>query len=263
MKAGAVMSSIILETMLVIFIYFLCFFIVGTLIKNNSIVDIGWGLGFVIVAWFTTLRTVNFYLPNIIVTVLITIWGLRLFYHIIKRNLGKKEDFRYANWRKEWGKLVIPRAFLQVYMLQGVFMFIVALPIILLNNEPFSKLTLIGVVGIIIWIIGFYFESVGDYQLKIFKANPENKGKIMDQGLWSYTRHPNYFGEATMWWGLGIISFFSGSSILVFLSPITITYLLLFVSGVPMLEKSFANRPGYKEYAQKTPVFFPWFPKKD
>ncbi len=256
------MSPLIWQTILVIFIYFLIFFVIGTVIKNNSIVDIGWGLGFVVVAWFTTLRSGNFYLPNIILTLLITIWGLRLFYHIIKRNIGKPEDFRYANWRKEWGKLVIPRAFLQVYMLQGVFMFTVALPIILLNIEPFSKLTLFGVLGIIIWIIGFYFESVGDYQLKIFKSNPENKGKIMDQGLWGYTRHPNYFGEATMWWGIGILAVSSGASILSFISPIVITYLLLFVSGVPMLEKSFANRPGYKQYADRTPVFFPWFPKK-
>ena len=256
------MSALIQQTILVIFIYFLGFFTIGTLIKNNSIVDIGWGLGFVVVSWFTTLRSGNFYLANIILTLLITIWGLRLFYHIIKRNIGKPEDFRYANWRKEWGKLVIPRAFLQVYMLQGVFMFVVALPIILLNNEPYSKLTIFGVIGIIVWIIGFYFESLGDYQLKMFKSNPQNKGKILDSGLWSYTRHPNYFGEATMWWGIAILAFSSGASIFVFISPITITYLLLFVSGVPMLEKSFAKRPGYKEYADKTPVFFPWFPKK-
>ncbi|MBP2026753.1 steroid 5-alpha reductase family enzyme [Acetoanaerobium pronyense] len=252
----------ILESIIVIFIYFLCFFIVGTYIKNNSIVDMGWGIGFVIVAWYTTLRTLNLYTSNLVITILITIWGLRLFYHIIKRNWGKPEDFRYANWRKEWGKLVIPRAFLQIYMLQGVFMFIVALPIILLNSENQSTFTIFGFVGLLIWTIGFFFESVGDYQLKVFKSNPENKGKIMDQGLWKYSRHPNYFGEATMWWGIAVIAFSSGASIASFISPITITYLLLFVSGVPMLEKSFAKRPGYKEYKEVTPVFFPWFPKK-
>lgn len=256
------MSALIQQTIFVIFIYFLGFFTIGTLIKNNSIVDIGWGLGFVVISWFTTLRSGNFYIANIILTILITIWGLRLFYHIIKRNVGKPEDFRYANWRREWGKSVVPRAFLQVYMLQGVFMFVVALPVILLNNESYSTLNIFGILGIIVWIIGFYFESVGDYQLKKFKSNLENKGKLMDQGLWGYTRHPNYFGEATMWWGIAIIAVSSGSNLLAFISPMTITYLLLFVSGVPMLEKSFANRPGYNEYAEKTPVFFPWFPKK-
>lgn len=257
------MDAIITESLLVLFIYFFLFFLVGTLIKNNSIVDMGWGIGFVILAWFTTLRSDNVGGANLLITILISIWGLRLFYHIMKRNLGKGEDFRYANWRKEWGKWVIPRAFFQVYMLQGVFMFIVALPVILINTrETPGSISLFSLVGLLIWLIGFFFESVGDYQLKKFKEDPKNKGKIMRSGLWKYTRHPNYFGEATMWWGLGVIALSAGSSIAVFVSPIVITYLLLFVSGVPMLEKSFAKRPGYQEYKEVTPKFFPWFPKE-
>lgn len=257
------MNQLIIETIIVLFVYFFLFFMVGTLIKNNSIVDMGWGIGFVILAWFTTLRSGNFGGANLLITVLISIWGIRLFYHIMKRNWGKEEDFRYQKWRKEWGKWVIPRAFLQVYMLQGLFMFIVALPVILINTQDTpGEIALFSIVGLVIWVIGFFFESVGDYQLKKFKEDPANKGKLIRSGLWRYTRHPNYFGEATMWWGLAIIGISAGASIAVFISPIVITYLLLFVSGVPMLEKSFAKRPGFEDYKATTSKFFPWFPKK-
>ncbi len=257
------MSQLIIEVIILLFVYFLLFFVVGTIIKNNSIVDIGWGIGFVILAWYTTLRSGNLGGANLLITLLISIWGIRLFYHIIKRNLGKGEDPRYAKWREEWGKWVVPRAFFQVYMLQGVFMFVVSLPVILINHrETPADITVFSILGLAIWGIGFFFESVGDYQLKKFKENPENKGKIMKSGLWKYTRHPNYFGEATMWWGIAIIAVSVGTSIAVFASPIVITYLLLYVSGVPMLEKKFEKRPGFQEYKEKTPKFFPWFPKK-
>lgn len=255
------MYSLLLETITLVFVYFLIFFIVGTLIKNNSIVDMGWGIGFVIVAWFTLFRGGNFNNPNLLVTLLVTIWGTRLFYHIVKRNWKKPEDFRYATWRKEWGKWLIPRAFLQVYMLQGVFMLLVSSSVIFLNGGA-GFVTVYSVIGAVIWVIGFYFEAVGDYQLEQFKKNKSNKGKILDTGLWKYTRHPNYFGEATMWWGIGILAWGSGATAFSFISPIVITFLLLFVSGVPMLEKAFANRPGYEEYKAKTSIFIPLPPKK-
>ena len=159
-------------------LYFFIFFIAGTIKKNNSIVDIGWGLGFVITAWFTLFISRSFFVSNIIITLAVTIWGMRLFIHIMRRNLGKGEDFRYAAWRKEWGKWVIPRAFLQVYMLQGLFMLTVASPFILLNSMESSEFTWITALGAVIWMIGFFFESVGDYQLEQFKKNPANKGTI-------------------------------------------------------------------------------------
>lgn len=249
-----------------IFAYFLIFFLVATAIKNNSIVDIGWGIGFVLVAWFLQLQS-SFFIPQILITILTSIWGIRLFYHILKRNHGKAEDFRYAKWREEWGVWVVPRAFLQVFMTQGVFMYIVSLSAILSfvksnNGDPLSFSLPILVIGALIWLLGFYFEAVGDYQLKKFITNPVNKGKIMDKGLWSYTRHPNYFGEATMWWGMFIIAMSGGASWFAVLSPLTITFLLLFVSGVPLLEKSMKKNPGFAEYALKTSIFIPWFPKK-
>ncbi|MHB8127553.1 MAG: DUF1295 domain-containing protein [Mobilitalea sp.] len=251
-----------MEVVLLILCYFIVFFIVGTLIKNNSTVDIGWGIGFVIVAWFVLLRDPQILLGQFILTLLITLWGLRLFYYIAIRNFGKKEDFRYAVMRKAWGKWVIPRAFLQVYLLQGVFLYVISLSVILVSRESSRTDLPLLILGIIVWLVGFYFEAVGDYQLKVFISKPENKGKIMMTGLWRYTRHPNYFGEATMWWGIYLLAFSSGASLLALLSPITITLLLVFVSGIPLLEKSMKKKPGFDEYARRTNIFLPWFPKK-
>lgn len=251
---------------LIILVYFLLFFIVATIIKDNSIVDMGWGIGFVLVAWVVYL-TSPYTLPLALVTVFTSIWGIRLFYHILKRNHKNGEDFRYRKWREEWGKFVVPRAFLQVFMTQGLFMYLISLSTILLGTRlnhdvPTEMNFFILLLGGLIWGIGFYFEALGDYQLKCFVREKENKGKIMDRGLWKYSRHPNYFGEATMWWGIFLVALSGGASPLALISPVTITLLLLFVSGVPLLEKAMKERPGYAEYAAKTSVFFPWFPKK-
>ena len=252
-----------IESIVFIGIYFMIFFIFGTIQKNNSIVDQAWGIGFVLVAFFNLLRLETFQLTHLLVVGLISLWGLRLFFHIFKRNHKKAEDFRYAKWREEWGKWVVPRAFLQVYMLQGLFMWVIALPaIILLNTVNDINSSILWLIGVIVWLWGYYFEVVGDAQLKKYKSNPANKGKIMTQGLWQYTRHPNYYGEATMWWGIWLLCISSGVGLWTVVGPLTITFLLLFVSGVPMLEKAMANREGFAEYAARTNRFFPWFPKK-
>lgn len=253
---------VILKALIVIAVYYSILFFIGTEKKNNSIVDIAWGLGFVIIAWYSLLESKNYFLPNIIACILVTIWGMRLSIHIFRRNKGKPEDFRYAKWREQWGKYVIIRSFLQVYLLQGLFLFIVCSPVIFLNATYNINPNSVYLIGVVIWMIGFYFEVIGDYQLEQFKKDSKNKGKILDTGLWRYTRHPNYFGEATMWWGIGILSFLSGTGYIALIGPITITYMLLFVSGVPMLEKSFEKRPGYKEYKDRTSIFFPLPPKK-
>ncbi|MDD3213093.1 MAG: DUF1295 domain-containing protein [Eubacteriales bacterium] len=247
---------------IVIFCYFFGLFLLGTIRHNNSIVDIGWGIGFVIVAWIMLPLRLPTNLTQVTITLLITLWGVRLFTHIYRRNHRKPEDFRYAAFRKAWGRWVVPRAFLQVYMLQGVLMYLIALPVILHTPGQFYTNGWVYGAGMLVFAVGFLFESVGDAQLAAFLRDPAHKGKIMDSGLWRYTRHPNYFGEATMWWGMAVIAVSGGIAPWVFVSPITITLLLLFVSGVPMLEKNMKDRPGYAEYARRTSVFFPWFPKK-
>ena len=247
---------------LIIFVYFTAFFIIGTALRNNSIVDIGWGPGFVLTAWILYLFESPKNLPYLLMTLMITAWGVRLYLHIAKRNAGKGEDFRYANFRKAWGKWVVPRAFLQVYMLQGVFMFVISLPVIVKPDvQPQVSVPLL-LIGLILFAAGFLFEAVGDHQLRQFVTNPENKGKLMTHGLWQYTRHPNYFGEAVLWWGVFFVGLSGGVTVLSIVSPVTITLLLLFVSGVPLLEKAMKNRPGYAEYAAKTSVFIPWFPRR-
>lgn len=251
----------ILETLLVVFIYFFAFFILGTAIKNNSIVDQAWGIGFVLIAVYSMLRLGNYGPISLLITLLVALWGLRLFYHIMKRNFGKPEDFRYAQWRKDWGKTVVIRSFFQVYMLQGALMMLIAFPVVLTHEQANQSITAWTLIGVAIWLIGYFFEVVGDAQLRAFKQNSDNKGKLMTTGLWAYTRHPNYFGEAVMWWGIFIIALSAGASLISIISPIAITYLLVFVSGVPLLEKAMVGRPGFEEYANRTNKFIPWLPK--
>ena len=252
-----------MDVIYVILVYFTLFFIIGTMIKNNSIVDIGWGIGFVIVAWYVYLTDTSTNIGQLLMTFFISIWGLRLFYYIAKRNIGKPEDFRYVAFRKAWGKWVIPRSFLQVYLLQGFFLTLISISVILVSRINCIVEPMVLVPGILVWIIGFLFEAIGDYQLTLFLSNPNNKGKLMTTGLWNYTRHPNYFGEATMWWGIFLLAIASGASFLSIISPLTITLLLLFVSGVPLLEKSMKKKPGFEVYSKRTRIFFPWFPKKN
>lgn len=250
------------EVVILVLIYFSLFFIVGTVIRNNSIVDFGWGIGFVLISLFSMWRANYWDFLALLTTTLIAFWGLRLFGHIFKRNHGQPEDFRYANWRKAWGKWVIPRSFLQVYMLQGIFMLTIAYPIVWIHESDQRQWTGLATLGLSLWLLGYAFEVIGDAQLKAFKSNPANKGKLMTRGLWRYTRHPNYFGEATLWWGVAFIAYAVTQNLFVFFSPLVITILVRFVSGVPMLEKSMKKREGFEDYAQQTNAFFPWFVKK-
>ncbi|MBU3161182.1 DUF1295 domain-containing protein [Clostridium frigoris] len=254
--------NIYAQSTILVFIYMSIFFIIAQMIKNNSIVDMGWGLGFVLISIYTLFIGGNYNLRAVIVTALVFVWGIRLFYHILKRNLGKPEDFRYVAFRRNWGRWVMPRAFLQVFMLQGAIMLVIAYPIIMNNATSKGSLGILEFVGIVIWIVGFIFEALGDKQLKNFIADKKNKGHIMKRGLWKFTRHPNYFGEATMWWGIFIITLSSKSGIIGIISPIIITLLLLYVSGVPMLEKHYKDNKEFEAYAKITSKFIPWFPKR-
>lgn len=257
-------------TGVIILSYFMIFFVVATIIKNNSIVDIGWGLGFVLTAWILMI-IYGFSIEKLIVNVLVSFWGLRLFYYILRRNVFKAEDFRYKAWREAWGKWVIPRAFFQVFLLQGLFMYVVGISVFYVNLFGFEQglqLSTLGYVsliaGLVLWVIGYVFEVVGDRQLKMHIKNPNKEQRLMTKGLWQYTRHPNYFGEAVIWWGMALIALSGGGSlsVIVLISPVVITFLLRFVSGVPMLERKMSKSEGWDEYAKKTNAFIPWFPKK-
>lgn len=196
-----------------------------------------------------------------LVGILISIWGFRLAWHIHARNKGKAEDYRYLAWRKEWGKWFYIRSYFQVYFLQGAFLLLIVLPVLLINKNTGSSLGLLDLVGVMVWLLGFYFETVGDAQLARFINNPVNKGKIMQDGLWTYTRHPNYFGEVTQWWGLWLLSLSVPSGWIGVIGPVTITFLILKVSGIPMLEKKMEDNPAFAEYKRRTSVFIP-LPRK-
>jgi len=255
-----------------IFAYFTILYLIGEKSKNYSIVDIGWGAGFVLVAIVAAI--IQFLLKAtlsstaIVVVILTAIWGVRLSSHIYRRNHGKPEDFRYVAMRERYAKMKFPRlaAYARIFLTQAVFMTLISIVILLAVSQApltnaFWHYGILGF-GAFLWIVGFLFESVGDTQLAAFIKNPDNRGKIMDRGLWRYTRHPNYFGESLMWIGVGVATISVNFGYIGLISPLVITWLLVFVSGVPLLEKEMMKRPGFAEYASKTPIFFPWFPKK-
>lgn len=224
-------------------------------IKDSSIVDIFWGTGFTIVAWVYFASSEGFTSRNLLLATLVTIWGLRLSLHIFRRNHGQPEDFRYQAWRKAHGSRWWWWSWFQVFALQGVILWIVSLPLFATMRSGLANWTLFDGMGMVFWVIGFLFEAGGDYQLARFKANPMNKGKLLTTGFWALTRHPNYFGDAMVWWGHYAFALPGGWWTIV--SPALMTFLLLRVSGVSMLEKSLKARPGYENYMQNTPAFFP------
>jgi steroid 5-alpha reductase family enzyme len=233
-------------------------------LKNSSIVDVFWGSGFVIATWVAFLLTPDgFTGRRLLLNVLVTIWGLRLSLHILTRNWGKPEDFRYQAWRREAGAAWWWRSYLRVFLLQGVILWIVAAPLVAaqVGKQP-SSLTPLDYLAAPVWLVGFFFEAVSDWQLVRFRADPTNKGKVLQTGVWRYTRHPNYFGDATQWWAYYLIAAAAGGFWTI-CSPILMTVLLFRVSGVALLEKTLTTtRPGYQEYMESTSAFVPWFPRR-
>ncbi len=252
---------------LLIFLYFTTFFMVATIKKNNSIVDIGWGLGFVFIAIFSLIYAFitnhDVTLTQVLISTLVTLWALRLFIYISIRNCNKPEDFRYQSMRKKWGKNhPLLQAYFKVFLFQGLIMSIVAtviyIPYTTSEEAPIAFL----IVGTLLFLFGLLFESIADYQLREFLKVKSEKNPIMNTGLWRYTRHPNYFGETLIWWSLLLIILPLPFGILSIISPILMTLLLRFVSGVPLLEKKYEKNPYFQEYARKTSIFFPLPPKK-
>jgi steroid 5-alpha reductase family enzyme len=246
---------------LVLFTYMSLWFIASLLKKRNDVADVAWGLGFVLMAWVSFFLAGDFGIRGLGVCLLVSIWGLRLAWHIHSRNKGKAEDYRYLAWRKEWGKWFLLRSYAQVYLLQGTLLLLVVSPVVLINRHAGSSLGFLDLLGVLIWMAGFFFEVVGDAQLARFIKNPDNKGKLMQSGLWAYTRHPNYFGEVSLWWGLWLIAISVPNGWMGIIGPLTITILILKVSGIPMLEKKMAEHPDFSEYKKRVSVFFPLPPK--
>lgn len=244
-------------TALIIWFYFSIIFIVASKLKNNSIVDIGWGPGFVVAIWSGYYFSKNI---SLLLPLMITTWGMRLFIHIAIRNIGKPEDYRYQAMRKNWGKHPYINAYLKVFMVQFVLLFIIVFSALTATKTVLYPL--LRNLGIIVFIFGLVFETFGDAQLKKFIKN-KKPGEIITTGLWKYTRHPNYFGEATLWWGIYLVSVSYGGYFYGVISPITITLLVRYISGVPLLEKRYEDNPYYQDYKKVTSVFIPLPVKKN
>jgi steroid 5-alpha reductase family enzyme len=237
--------------------------LLSLVLRNVTIVDSLWGLGFVMIAWTTFFLTDGFLGRKLLITFLVTFWGVRLSIYLTWRNWGKKEDPRYGLWREKSGKHFWIVSLFKVFLLQAVFLWAISISLQygVASKTP-EMITWLDLFGLILWGVGFIFEAVGDWQLAVFKSNPANKGKVMDQGLWAYTRHPNYFGECLMWWGIFLIAFSASNSWWTVVSPLIITAVLLKMTGIPLTEKTIViHRPGYKEYVQRTNAFIPWFSK--
>lgn len=237
---------------------------VSLAIGNASIVDLVWGFGFVLIGWTARFTADGVTARQNLLVILVTIWGLRLTAYLAWRNHGKGEDFRYVKMRRYWGARFPAISLATVFALQGVLMWLVSLPVQLgQGDDDPTSLGFAAIAGTILWAIGMFFETVGDWQLARFKADPQSAGQVMDGGLWKWTRHPNYFGDFCVWWGLGLIALETGwPGVVALIGPAVMTVLLTRVSGKALLERNLIERrPGYQSYIAETSGFFPRPPR--
>lgn len=238
--------------------------LVSIKLANVTVVDSLWAMGFILIAWLSLFLGSSNTPRAWLLVVLTTIWGLRLSGYLSWRNWGKGEDPRYGAWREKHGDLFPKVSLYKVFLLQALFLWAIALNLQygILSKSP-AGLTWLDALGTFVWAVGFAFEAVGDYQMARFKSDPANQGQVMDRGLWAYTRHPNYFGEALVWWGVFLVVLSVPGGWWTVLSPLVITAVLLKMTGVTLTEKHIlAKRPQYRDYIQKTSAFMPWFPKR-
>jgi len=240
--------------------------LVSLALRNASIVDITWGLGFVVVAWVSALRADGAAGAASLMVAMITLWGLRLGIYLFWRNHGKGEDYRYVAMRRHWGERFWLISLGTVFGLQGVLMWVVSLPVQMSHvGAPMDGVlsTALVVAGLGLYLLGLCFEVIGDLQLARFKADPANAGQVMRTGLWRYTRHPNYFGDACVWWGIGLVGLSVSGTWWALLGPLVMNILLVRVSGVALLERSLRKRkPDYEEYVRMTSAFVPRPPRR-
>jgi steroid 5-alpha reductase family enzyme len=256
--------QVYLEALLVILIMMTLLWLVSIRLKNASIVDLFWGFGFVLAGTVYFLNTEGLEIRKTLVMIMISLWGIRLSSYLVWRNWNKGEDFRYQQFRSRYGE---DRywwiSLFQVFLLQGILMWLISAP--LLGAQFYGREKNLGWldgVGMFFWLTGIIFEAGGDFQLARFRSDPANKDRVLNTGFWRYTRHPNYYGDASVWWGYGFISIAAGGYWPV-LGSVLMTAIIIKVSGVALLEKNLkVSKPEYREYIRKTSSFIPWFPRK-
>ena len=231
-------------------------FSIGRRIGRYNVVDVAWGLGFIVVATVAAILGGGDRLRRWLLVALVAIWALRLSGYIYRRSLGHGEDPRYADMLRG---ATVGQVVLKVFLLQAVATWFISLPLQLSavsGPTPRPWLAVAGA-GVLVWLTGLLFESIGDQQLRVFKSDPAHQGLLMDRGLWAWTRHPNYFGDACVWWGLWLITLTSWWSLTTVVSPALMTYFLVRVTGARLTEKYMRGRPGFSEYQERTSFFIP------
>lgn len=245
-----------------VFFYMSVWFFASLLSKRRDVIDVAWGAGFVFLTWITlSFRDLPLDTRSYWLLFLVSLWGLRLSLHTFRRNLSKEEDWRYHRWQNGHGCKYLICSFVQVFMLQGALMMIIALPIVYGLRLISLPLFDVNYLGILLMALGLVLETIADQQRYRFLIKPQNQGQIITSGLWRYSRHPNYFGELLFWWGLYFLVLGAPKSWMLIVSPLTITYILLFVSGLPM-EARYRGRPDFEDYRRRTSALIPWFNKK-
>ena len=249
-----------LQIILSIVIFCHLFFIIAWKTDKFSVMDPAWGLGFIMVGVIGYMQ--NYPTPpKAVLLLMVTIWGLRLAWHVFTRNKNQPEDPRYAEMRTKWGKNYLREGYLKVFLAQGAALFVISLPLQLGMSSELEHFGFKQVLGLLIWMIGFGLEAWSDWHLSNFKSNPLNRGKLCTNGPWAFVRYPNYLGEMILWWGvyIFIFNFWTAWTII---GPLTICYSLLKVTGIPMQEQSKMQKPGYKEYASRVPRLIPFMRPK-
>lgn len=247
-------AAVVLAMMLVAWL-------VSLRLRDTSIVDVFWGLGFVLVAGTTYVVSDGWELRKALISAITAVWGFRLALHIYLRGRDKGEDKRYAAWREEHGDAWPLRSLFTVFLLQGAILWFVSLPVQAAQLGGPEHLTWLDGLGALVWAIGLTIEVAADAQLLAFKRDPANRSRILASGLWRYSRHPNYFGDTVVWWGIWLVAASTPLGRWTVLSPLLMTWLLRRVSGVTLTEKMMTDRPGYAEYVKRTNAFVLWRPK--
>ena len=255
-------GEIMLTVAIVIAAVMIITWVVSLVLRDASVVDPVWPLAFIAVAITALIAGGGDEGRRILIACVVAIWGARLSIHLLVRNAGKEEDFRYAAMRAKRGHRFWLTSLVTVFLLQGLLVWVVSLPV-QLSAIPDRPLGWLAIIGAIVWVLGVVFEAIGDAQLTRFKANPASRGQVLDTGLWRYTRHPNYFGDFLVWWGIFLIAAESGAGAWGVAGPLLMTLLLVKVSGAGLLEKDIAvRRPGYADYVRRTSGFMPLPPKR-
>lgn len=255
--------DVFVTTATAVALYMLTFWLVSIALKDVSIVDISWGLGFVLVVWVSRWAGEGEGARSMLQAIAVTIWGVRLGGYLLRRNWGHPEDYRYAAMRRRVGPSYTYKSIYMVFGLQGVLILAVSLPVVALQSFPsVAPLGVLDAVAVVMFAIGFFFEAAGDQQLTAFKANPDNEGEVLDTGVWAWTRHPNYFGDALQWWAFGLMALSVPGAAWVLIGPAIMTFMLLRVSGVHLLERGLRKRKaGYGDYSERVPSFIPRPPR--